>query len=52
MKPRDKKGVVDSALNVYGVQGLKVAGMLFTFAQASSDWTHNAAQMEAFVRRM
>ncbi|TFL03300.1 hypothetical protein BDV98DRAFT_563991 [Pterulicium gracile] len=25
MKPRDKKGVVDSALNVYGVQGLKVA---------------------------
>lgn len=26
MKPRDKGGVVDSALNVYGVSGLKVAG--------------------------
>lgn len=31
MKPRDKGGVVDSALNVYGVSGLKVAG------QSSSD---------------
>lgn len=27
MKPRDKGGVVDSNLNVYGVQGLKVADM-------------------------
>ncbi|EPS98838.1 hypothetical protein FOMPIDRAFT_156775 [Fomitopsis schrenkii] len=27
MKPRDKQGVVDSALNVYGVSGLKVADM-------------------------
>lgn len=26
MKPREKCGVVDSRLNVYGVQGLKVAG--------------------------
>ncbi len=26
MKPRDKGGVVDERLNVYGVQGLKVAG--------------------------
>ncbi|EKM52684.1 uncharacterized protein PHACADRAFT_126707 [Phanerochaete carnosa HHB-10118-sp] len=27
MKPRDKGGVVDSKLNVYGVQGLKVADL-------------------------
>ena len=27
MKPRDKGGVVDSNLNVYGVQNLKVADM-------------------------
>ena len=27
MKPRDKGGVVDPRLNVYGVIGLKVAGM-------------------------
>ena len=26
MMPKEKKGVVDSRLNVYGVQGLKVAG--------------------------
>jgi hypothetical protein len=26
MKPRDQGGVVDSRLNVYGVQNLKVAG--------------------------
>lgn len=25
MKPREQGGVVDSKLNVYGVQGLKVA---------------------------
>ena len=28
MKPRDAGGVVDSRLNVYGVDGLKVAGKL------------------------
>ena len=27
MKPRERGGVVDSRLNVYGVQGLKVADM-------------------------
>ena len=27
MKPREKGGVVDPRLNVYGVFGLKVAGM-------------------------
>ena len=27
MKPREKGGVVDTRLNVYGVQGLKVADM-------------------------
>ena len=27
MKPREKGGVVDPRLNVYGVHGLKVAGM-------------------------
>ena len=26
MKPREEGGVVDSKLNVYGVEGLKVAG--------------------------
>ena len=26
MKPREEGGVVDSKLNVYGTQGLKVAG--------------------------
>jgi hypothetical protein len=26
MKPRDQLGVVDERLDVYGVQGLKVAG--------------------------
>ena len=26
MKPRERGGVVDSKLNVYGVKGLKVAG--------------------------
>ena len=29
MKARDKGGVVDERLNVYGVQGLKIAGELF-----------------------
>lgn len=27
MMPREEGGVVDSRLNVYGVEGLKVAGM-------------------------
>lgn len=27
MKPRDQGGVVDARLNVYGVEGLKVAGV-------------------------
>ena len=27
MKPREREGVVDPRLNVYGVQGLKVADM-------------------------
>lgn len=29
MKPREQKGVVDARLNVYGVEGLKVAGKFF-----------------------
>ena len=29
MKPQHEEGVVDSSLNVYGVQGLKVAGKEF-----------------------
>ena len=32
MKPRDKGGVVDPRLNVYGIQGLKVAGMCAPFS--------------------
>ena len=28
MKPREEGGVIDAQLNVYGVTGLKVAGML------------------------
>jgi hypothetical protein len=31
MKPREKGGVVDQRLNVYGVQNLKVAGMVVSF---------------------
>ncbi|GAA6044956.1 hypothetical protein JCM8097_000630, partial [Rhodosporidiobolus ruineniae] len=27
MKPREKGGVVDAKLNVYGVQGLKIADL-------------------------
>lgn len=27
MKVRDKCGVIDERLNVYGIEGLKVAGM-------------------------
>lgn len=27
MKARDKGGVIDERLNVYGIEGLKVAGM-------------------------
>lgn len=27
MRPRERQGVVDTRLNVYGVRGLKVAGM-------------------------
>ena len=35
MKPREQGGVVDDRLNVYGVQGLKIAGKFHppTFAQ-------------------
>ena len=29
MKPREKEGVVDDRLNVYGVQNLKIAGNSF-----------------------
>ena len=28
MKPRDRGGVVDKDLNVYGTKGLKVAGLM------------------------
>ena len=31
MKPREKGGVVDERLNVYGVQNLKIAGNIFFF---------------------
>lgn len=30
MMPRERGGVVDSRLNVYGVRGLKVAGTTYT----------------------
>jgi hypothetical protein len=29
MKPKGENGVVDNHLNVYGTQGLKVAGTIF-----------------------
>lgn len=29
MKPRERGGVVDSRLNVYGLKGLKVAGKIY-----------------------
>lgn len=37
MRPREKGGVVDSCLNVYGVQGLKVADMSIASANVSSN---------------
>ncbi|KZT03332.1 GMC oxidoreductase [Laetiporus sulphureus 93-53] len=37
MKARDKDGVVDSQLNVYGVQGLKVADMSIAPANVASN---------------
>ena len=36
MKARDKGGVVDERLNVYGVKGLKIAGELFLCSLHSS----------------
>lgn len=38
MKPRDKGGVVDARLNVYGVKGLKVAGEYIHFLAYRSEW--------------
>jgi alcohol oxidase len=37
MKPRDKGGVVDERLNVYGVQNLKIAGKLSCFRTIMCD---------------
>jgi hypothetical protein len=36
MKPREQNGVVDSKLNVYGTQNLKVAGKSFVFPRSLS----------------
>ena len=36
MKPREQSGVVDSSLNVYGVEGLKVCGELDLYL-----WSHD-----------
>ena len=32
MKPRDRGGVVDASLNVYGVQNLKIAGNYLNYS--------------------
>jgi alcohol oxidase len=40
MKPREKGGVLDERLNVYGVQGLKVAGMLLVKMPISCHFLH------------
>ena len=40
MKPRDAGGVVDSRLNVYGVEGLKIAGKLFSSPVCGSTDSH------------
>jgi hypothetical protein len=37
MRPRERKGVVDVRLNVYGVKGLKVAGKINSLNRISSD---------------
>ena len=37
MRPRERKGVVDVRLNVYGVKGLKVAGKISSLNRISSD---------------
>ncbi|KAJ7260517.1 alcohol oxidase-like protein [Mycena haematopus] len=42
MKPRDQKGVVDSRLNVYGVQNLKVADLSIVPTNVGSN-TYNSA---------
>ena len=36
MKPREKGGVVDDKLNVYGVQNLKIAGNYFALFLAKT----------------
>lgn len=44
MKPREKGGVVDANLNVYGVRGLKVAGVSLVVNSCNKsrqeDYTH------------
>ena len=42
MKPRDKGGVVDERLNVYGVQGLKVAGTRILISFYSTRYINDA----------
>jgi hypothetical protein len=39
MKPRENGGVLDDRLNVYGVEGLKVAGMLPTVEGVRNTYT-------------
>ncbi|KAK0457321.1 alcohol oxidase-like protein [Desarmillaria tabescens] len=43
MKPREDGGVVDNKLNVYGTQGLKVAGILFHCPANVSSNTYSVA---------
>jgi alcohol oxidase len=43
MKPREQNGVVDSKLNVYGTQNLKVAGKSLVFPRSLSTPTIQSA---------